>query len=434
MYFATPPNVVDVLILVVLTMLVPLLTSAYLNGQGWSSGFRTRVAVFGILWVCFGLVSEDLLEAAGLFERMDSRTHAALGKQLAMGLLPRFWETLPTGNMAYGAYLSAIFSLGADVPGARALNSFLGFWGGLALAKNFGPFLVLERRREAMVAAVIFLPSTVFWTSNNLKEGLTYWGVSLVFCSALSSGSQQIKPLLAAAIGTVVTGFTRPHVCLAALISLATVTFLRKRRIVFALLALAVVPMLFLKMQQLAHNELTSVESAQKFLEGQRQGLMGTGGGSTHRWNPGIPVVSGILNIFFRPFPWEAHSLFMAVCAIEIWSLTATIIWSWWRLTGRERLVVLKIPAVQSSLLFLALMSVLFSYLPNDGLLARQRVQIIPALMIVAIIPFGAESGLRRNGVTSRVPRRFSVPDRRLPSGSMQSLPPRNSSDCLPQK
>jgi hypothetical protein len=434
MFFATPPNVVDILMLVVLTMVAPLLTSAYLNGQGWSRGFRTRVAIFGILWVCFGLVSEDLLEAVGLFERMDSRAHAALGRQLAMGLQPRFWETIPTGNMAYGAYLSAIFSLGADVPGARALNSFLGFWGGLALASNFAPFLALERRRELLITAVIFLPSTVFWTSNNLKEGLTYWGVSLIFCAGLSQGPLQVKPLLAAALGTVVTGFTRPHVCLAALISLATVTFFRKRRIVYALLALAVVPMLFLKMQELAHNELTSVESAQKFLEGQRQGLMGTGGGSTHRWNPGIPVVSGIVNIFFRPFPWESHSLFMAVCAIEIWSLTATIIWSWWRLTGQERLFILKIPAVQSSMFFLALMSVLFSYLPNDGLLARQRVQIIPALMIVAIIPLGAKSGLRRDAIASRVPRRFSASDRRVVNGSMQKLLPRNSSDYLSQK
>jgi hypothetical protein len=406
MEFSTPPNLVDLLVTIVLILSVPLLVGTYLKGPGITKGFMARVVVFGVLWILFGLVSEDLLEALTTFERMDSRTHMRTAQSLVAGLDPHFWDNIPTGNKAYAAYLYGLFSWGISVPGARALNAFFGFWGGLALANLLTPFIVFEKRRELLLAALIFFPSTVFWSSNNLKEGLTYWGVCMIFAAAFSSMPRQRNGalvLITGLLGIVAAGFMRPHVCLACIISISAMNFLGKGRKALAVLALATVPLLFLKMQEMAHYEFTAVEDVTGFLRIQEAGLRHVGGGSVHEMGQTIPVVSGIVNIFFRPFPWESRSFLMLVCAVEIWLLTLIIIRGWWRLTAPERRVVWKLPVIRSCLMFCGLMAVMFSYLPNDGLLARQRVQMVPALMIIAIIPLGARSRLRHLQVLRRM-------------------------------
>jgi hypothetical protein len=399
MDMATPPNMVDFLMLTVLLLMIPVLTRHYLKGRRSSERWIPLVTVLGMLWVIFGLVSEDLLEATIGFGRMDSWFHTGAGMALMNGTEGAdFWRESITGNKAYQVWLSWIFSVGAHVAGARALNSFVALWGGLALAGRLRYFFD-ERLKSTILLAVIFLPSTVFWTSQNMKEGLMYWGVCLMASSAMNPGKRfsLLSPALIA--GVIVTGFLRPHICLAWLIPICSVSLFTRGQRVYALIVLAVLPIVFFKMQDLAKHDLSSMDSAFAYLESRGQLLRGGGSAQT---GISIPVISGLIAIFLRPFPWESGSILAAVCCAEIWTLTFTMIKSWSSLNPFQRRVAFKTPAVRIAVFAIGISSVLFSYLPNDGLLARQRVQVLPAVVILAIVPVGVRGLLRGRGGNAR--------------------------------
>jgi hypothetical protein len=386
-------NIVDLLIGLLLIMAIPALTAIYLKGAGAPRSLIVKVCALGILWIVFSLVSEELLEAISTFERADSYAHEAMAERLLLGKEPNFFDEIPTGNRAYQAFVYGLFAAGAYVPSARAINAFCGFWGGLVLARYLKDYVAWEKHGQWMLLAVIFLPSTVFWTSGNMKEGLTYWGICMMYSAALGTGKRTnvITPSLIA--GAIVCGFMRPHMAFAWLIAIGSVTLLSSGRRVYALLCLAALPLLFAKMQTMAQNDFSSLDKTLTMLEGHSEGLRRMGGAVQS--GDSIPVISGLLAIFFRPFLWESRSFFMTICAVEIWTITLTMLRAWWKATSEERRFLWRTPAIRVALFAVLITSVLFSYLPNDGLLARQRVQIVPALMILAILPLGIRSFLR---------------------------------------
>lgn len=361
-----PINIVDVLILLVLIAAVPALVSMYLNG-GPKGNLVGIVIALGIVWVVFGMVSEDLIEWVTNygFERADSYTHEGVAHALIEGRLPHFFDELPTGNNAYQAFVYGVFLSGAQISSVRAINAFCGLWGGLILAGYLKNYVVWEKRGLWILLAVIFFPSTVFWASGNMKEGLTYWGICLMFSAALTTGKRAALVTPGLIAGMIVCGLMRPHMAVAWLIAIGSVTLLSKGRVVYALICLAALPLLFSKMQSLAQNDFSSIDSTLAMLQAHSSSLRSMGGST--QTGPSIPVISGLLAIFFRPFPWESRSIFMAVCALEIWTVTLTMFRSWWRATSEERRFLWRTPAIRVALLAVAITSVLFSYFRMTG-------------------------------------------------------------------
>jgi len=56
-------------------------------------------------------------------------------------------------------------------------------------------------------------------------------------------------------------------------------------------------------------------------------------------------------------------------------------------MTPWERRLALKTPAIQAAILVCIVFSIFFTYLPNEGLMVRQRVQMIPALLVLSLFP-----------------------------------------------
>jgi len=52
----------------------------------------------------------------------------------------------------------------------------------------------------------------------------------------------------------------------------------------------------------------------------------------------------------------------------------------------QEKLL-LKSSLVQTAIFAILLFSVLFTYMPNEGLIVRERVQVVPALLALALLP-----------------------------------------------
>ena len=94
----------------------------------------------------------------------------------------------------------------------------------------------------------------------------------------------------------------------------------------------------------------------------------------------GLPVA--LVTVNFRPFPWEAGGVLPAAAALEGVALIALVlrrrrqIWQGLR-TWRSNAMVI------TAFLAWASMSVILTSLPNFGLLARQRTQVLPFLFLL---------------------------------------------------
>jgi hypothetical protein len=101
-----------------------------------------------------------------------------------------------------------------------------------------------------------------------------------------------------------------------------------------------------------------------------------------------MPFVGGFINLFFRPFPWTAaRNLRTLLTVLEIWFIVYIIARSWLGVPMRDRMKMLRIPEIQVAILACICFSFLFTYLPNEGIIARARLQAMPALVMLAAIP-----------------------------------------------
>jgi len=87
--------------------------------------------------------------------------------------------------------------------------------------------------------------------------------------------------------------------------------------------------------------------------------------------------------LFFRPFPWEVHSL-QAVIAAGEGLLLAFLVWK----RRRELMLALRASretaVILAAILFVAQFSIIFSAaITNFGLLARERVMAMPFLVLL---------------------------------------------------
>ena len=90
-----------------------------------------------------------------------------------------------------------------------------------------------------------------------------------------------------------------------------------------------------------------------------------------------------LVNILFRPFPWEARNIQLAISSAEIWGFWAL---AWWR----RRQIVASIKnwrvskLVRVAIPFIIIYSVLLGLLiANMGIIARQRIFLFPFLFLL---------------------------------------------------
>ncbi len=193
-------------------------------------------------------------------------------------------------------------------------------------------------------------------------------------------------PLLIA--GIVVGGLLRPHIMTGWVTAVFTVNFLRRGKLAYALILLFALPLLLISTQRLTGANL-DVDSVMEATESRYKLMSQIKGGSDIDYGDEgpIPVASGLVSIFFRPLPWELRSVRLLFAIIETWTITLLTIGIWLKMNKEERRELFRFPEIQAALIALAWGSFLLSYFPNTGLLMRQRVQMVPALLILAFTP-----------------------------------------------
>lgn len=262
-------------------------------------------------------------------------------------------------------------------------------------------------------AAFVFLwPSLWFWPSSVGKEAITVLAMGMV-----TLGLVDRKRLgWGLFLGGIALSFAiRPHVAAALALAagaaywLGTWERVTGRRILEGALVLVLGAVMFVQMSAQFGFESADLEGLQEFVEYRARTTIQ--GGSAIESVParGAALPMAFVNIWMRPFPWEAHNATAAVSALEIVLL--------WVLLFRHRKLILRSvrgwrrhPLLRFAFpLLLGYTLMIGITFGNLGIIARQRAPVFPYLFMFAAAAYTAPAPRRR-----RVPshRRAVVRDR----------------------
>jgi len=285
--------------------------------------------------------------------------------------------------------------------GGFLIFSWLGFLGLFLLYRAF-TIAVPEGRSRTYARFVFFFPSMLFWPSSIGKEAWMILGIGLASFGIARALKDDIgRALVPLVAGAWMVAVVRPHV--AAMLGVgAVVAYLLKppdeRRRELAPMVKAGVLIL------MALGALVLVQKTDEFLRetgvraDEEGGVTATleqtsfrtqQGGS--QFSPSVfdsparaPVA--LITVLFRPLLPEANNVQAALAALEG---TVLLVWCGWR--WRWILAAVKSirrqPYVAMAIAYIGVFVLGFSSIANFGILARQRVQVLPFLFILLAIP-----------------------------------------------
>ena len=238
---------------------------------------------------------------------------------------------------------------------------------------------------------LFFLPTMLFWPSSVGKDALSVLGLGLVTLGSVWLFSARFTSgLWLAGAGGLLLGLVRPHILAIAVGSIVlAVVFTRAGRLdvsraarvllmVIALIAMAyVVP--------IAAARIGIDEGLESFLADQQQHT--AQGGSAVLGEPAtspLDLPEATLRVLFRPLPYEAATPGMLFSALEGVVLLGLLVWKTPTMWANRR-IVRRTPYMILSLAFTSAFVVAFSSVFNLGIIARQRSQVIPFLLVVIV-------------------------------------------------
>jgi hypothetical protein len=299
---------------------------------------------------------------------------------------------------------------GGDIYGALFFSAVLGFCGCVFFCRAF----VLSgsgRNVDRYCRLVLFLPSTVMWMSYFGKDcwialglGAAAYGFALMTYRCFHSGTFY----LLFGLGIVVV--IRPHIalmCGAAMIVAYVWATISSRRVSIlskvgqAVVLLGLIAALALTARSFLKLPEWTAQGADEFgsevASHNRQGGSAREGGSIGGAGAVGMVPRGILRVLFEPFPWDAHNSNAAMAAAENVFLAYLLI-RYSRRVWASRAGLSRQPYWTMSVLLSCELLVVFSILPNVGLVSRERAQLTPFLFATLLPVFSRlqTSGRRR--------------------------------------
>ena len=266
--------------------------------------------------------------------------------------------------------------------------SWLGFLG-LLFAYRAIRTALPDVKPTRYAGLLFFLPSMAFWPSSIGKEAVIMLAIGLVLLGAARNFTRQRLGLPFIAAGLLLAFLIRPHIAGLLAGSFAIGYILRPARVRTPLTpivkAAGVMVIgaagLFVIAKAASSLGVSDTSSALQTLN-QRGGLTVQGGSAFEATPLRAPqdIVPATLAVLFRPFPWEAESPQVLIASAEGMGLLALAVLGWRRIVaGLGRL---REPFVVMSAVYLLGFIFLFSEFGNFGILARQRVQAYPVLLV----------------------------------------------------
>ncbi|MEX1047834.1 MAG: hypothetical protein WD757_02590 [Actinomycetota bacterium] len=324
----------------------------------------------------------------------DANGYMGLGAEYAAQFRAWNFPPIPPAGTEFMGYLvGVLFAItGPTMLGGFVVCSTLSFIGSWYFYKAFR--LSFARGNTRMYALLIFLlPSMWYWPSSLGKDavivlflGLATYGFALVFRMVI------VKGLFISMIGIGGVLMIRPPVGAALALSAAIAFAIRPAKLKIPALRAA---NWILLVTLLAGLSVIAIGASKSFAgdstlveayEAQRTSDFGLGGSDSNFQASSIISPTGIPNALitsnFRPFPWEASGVLPRIAAMEGALLIVLIV-------ARAREILRGIKSWRdNSMVILVLgsftgISLVLSSLTNYGLLARQRTQVLPFLLML---------------------------------------------------
>jgi hypothetical protein len=351
----------------------------------------------------------------------DANVYSKFGSEIAEGFRHGDFATgLPdlTGTQFIRFFTGVIYTgTGTTKLGGCVVYAWLGFWGLFLFYRAFVR-AVPEGRRRTYGWLVFFLPSLVFWPSSIGKDAWMTFSLGLaVYGIALLLQRWSLGGIAALGLGLWFAWLVRGH--LAAIVAIAFVAAVVARRgpsehrelaPLFRGLALAVVLLLALAVGLQAAGTLDVGEKGIVGALVQVEERTSTGGSDFEPYVADNPIrfPMAAVTVMFRPFLFEAHNTDARIAALESTALILLFLvrWRWvWAAVRSWR----RQPYVVFCLAYVVLFVIAFSSFANFGLLARQRVQLLPILLVFLAIPPPPTERRRRLGSEEPVPETAST-------------------------
>lgn len=385
-------NLADFPLIFLVAIAIPVLVENTLDRQNFSKNLRNQIILGGWIWlvyaICHVIVSGTIFGIWYTDEVRHNFIAQGVMKLMDQGRWDEVWAFASPGSNAWELYLAFLYNYtGLSNTGATIVNMFFAFWGGLILVKEFMKILppVPPKRWPLLV---IFMPSVVFWCTWNLKEGFMYWAICLVF-SGVGTKKFTAGDLLRVGTGMAVGGLLRPHIITGWVLAVLGVNMLLRGKAKAALIILIVLPFAITAISSVARIRKPAFNAAIDRAYQQAKLLSERHGGSTIHLEGGKPIlfVSGFENMFLRPFPWQSAHLRLLLACVETWGTTLLMLWAWLSMPFPQWRYFFKMPHMRVAILACLFFALFFSFLPNTGLVVRQRVQAVPALLVLALVP-----------------------------------------------
>jgi len=337
--------------------------------------------------------------------RTDAQQYDAVGQVLApafrrLDFSANIGSLVGTGFVKYlTGIVYAIFGYGRI--GGFLVFAWIGFLGFLLLTRAFKIGVPTGEIRRYTIA-VLFLPSLLYWPAIIGKEAWMLLGIGLASYGIAGMFAGRTGAAIPFGVGMLATFAVRPHMGLALMLGLAVALLVRRAPArtfaspMLRMVALALVLLLglFIASRTASFFERTAqVEggsiSATLSQTAERSAEETTEAGSAFspvRVNTPIDMGPAFVTVMFRPFPFEASSATALLSAAEGVFLMAWLAASWRRLRSVPRMLRTH-PYVTYSLAYPVVFAFAVSTVATFGILARQRVQAIPFLLVFIALP-----------------------------------------------
>ena len=246
---------------------------------------------------------------------------------------------------------------------------------------------------------VLFLPTIVYWPSSIGKESLMFLFLGLASYGAAGLlRDHRLKWVIILAAGLAGAAAVRPHVALIVVGALAVAIIFRKRqegeKFSFKrLVAIAAVGSVLVAVVAVAaanfnidiSSGLSTSDGVERVIGNVEVNTSGGGSGTEGGIiRSPLEFPGGFVKVLFRPFPNEAPTLQVMATSMEGMLLLGLLLWRLIPILKNFRHI-RRYPYVMYAFVYTMGFVIAFSSFNNFGLLARQRSQVMPFLLVIII-------------------------------------------------
>jgi hypothetical protein len=325
-------------------------------------------------------------------------------QQLTLISLPEMWAASYTKYHLGFHYLCGLFFFATGASGRMPIAAMNCFFGALTVVFVYRIAISLFSRWTAVRAAWLacFFPSMIIWSAQTLKEPVVIFleSLALYACVNLKLSGVSVKYILLCAGAIILLPpfrFYAAYLTAAvAMLALFIPNFGKgKSSIQSAVLVASMIVPLVLSSGYLARNEAvveryTQLKEIQRFKSNVAKGN-GSGVTSNYDLNSttglALALAVGGAHLLLAPFPWQLGGGSVRML------LTAPELFVWWWLVfvglfpGLWHVCKTRFNEVQPMLFFILGLGLLYSMMfGNVGLIFRQRAQLLPWLLIIAVV------------------------------------------------